>query len=100
MAAGGGRPRPRGPAARRGRLAAAALVLAAIFHLWDGRTLEVREYLQHGDEYVVTLPDGSMRIVRQAEVREVVAGARPAAGPARPPGPPAAPGGAIRAPGR
>lgn len=51
---------------------AAALAAAALFHLWDGRVLEVRQWLVHGDEYVVTLADGGTLIVRASEVREIV----------------------------
>lgn len=48
-----------------------ALLVAATFHLWDGRVLEVTEWIRHGEEYVVTLRDGSTLVVRQQEVREV-----------------------------
>ena len=48
-----------------------ALLAAAIFQLWDGRSLEVKEWLRHGDEYVVTLTDGRVLILRQQEVREI-----------------------------
>lgn len=48
-----------------------ALLAAALFHLWDGRTLDVGEFIRHGDEYVVTLRDGRTLILRQAEVREI-----------------------------
>lgn len=43
----------------------------AVFHLADGSRLEVAEWIRHGDEYVVTLPSGETRILRQSEVRSV-----------------------------
>ena len=64
-------------AGRRWRLA--LLLAAAIFQLWDGRTLLATEFIRHGDEYVVTLPDGSTVILRQQEVRDV----QPAPAPGR-----------------
>jgi hypothetical protein len=72
------------------------LLAAALFRFWDGRVLEVEQWIAHGDEYVVTLPDGKSLIVPQREVREIVSGSqesrptRPASPspPARKPSPP------------
>jgi len=50
-----------------------ALLVAATFHLWDGRVLEVTEWIRHGEEYVVTLRDGRTLVVRQQELREIAA---------------------------
>lgn len=49
-----------------------ALLAAALFHLWDGRTLQAIEWVRHGEEYVVTLSDDSVLILRAQEVREVI----------------------------
>ena len=49
-----------------------AFLAAALFQLWDGRTLPVQEWLRHGDEYVVTLGDGSVLILREQEVKAIV----------------------------
>ena len=55
-----------------GRRWGLALLLAAtIFRLWDDRALVATEWIQHGDEYVVTLHDGTTVILRQQDVREV-----------------------------
>jgi hypothetical protein len=54
-----------------------ALVATALFHLWDGRTLQVKEWIRHGDEYVVTLADGTTLVLREQEVKEVVPGEKP-----------------------
>lgn len=93
-------PRPPGPDRTRttGARVACALVLlgAAVFHLWDGRRLEVGEWIRHGDEYVVTLASGEMQILRQSEIRRVEE--RPAAAPAPPAGRPAPPGTSPAAP--
>ncbi len=48
-----------------------SLLAATLFHLWDGRTLLAAEWIRHGDEYVVTLRDGTTVILRQQEVRQV-----------------------------
>lgn len=48
-----------------------ALLAAALFQLWDGRMLPAQEWLRHGDEYVVTLGDGSTLILREQEVKDV-----------------------------
>ncbi len=47
------------------------LLAAAVFRLWDGQTLIATGWVQHGDEYVVTLRDGTTVILRQQEVREL-----------------------------
>ena len=62
---------------RRLRPVILALLAAVLFRLWDGRTLEVKEWLKHGDEYVVTLADGTTLILREREVKEVVPGEAP-----------------------
>jgi len=57
-------------AAARGALALAVLA-ATVFHLRDGRTLVAVDWIRHGDEYVVTLREGTTIIVRQQDVREL-----------------------------
>ncbi len=47
------------------------LLAATVFHLRDGRTLVAKDWIRHGDEYVVTLRDGTVVILRQQEVREL-----------------------------
>ena len=54
------------------RVSMLALLAATIFQLWDGRELEVKEWLRHGDEYVVTLSDGRVLILRAPEVRRLL----------------------------
>ena len=51
------------------------LLAAAVFRLWDGRTLEAVDWVRHGEEYVVTLSDGRVLILREQHVREVMPGA-------------------------
>jgi len=65
-----------------------ALLVATIFRLWDGRVLEAVEWIRHGEEYVITLRDGTTLILRQQEVREVRQAPAPATAPQ-----PARPGG-------
>ncbi len=60
------------------RATALALLAAAIFHLWDGKALPATGWVAHGDEYVLTLEDGAVLILRQREVREIVPGEQPA----------------------
>jgi hypothetical protein len=69
------------------------LLAAALFRLWDGRVLEVEQWITHGDEYVVTLGDGNTLIVPQREVREIVPAGHTAqpTPPARPSPPPRKP---------
>lgn len=43
-----------------------------MIRLWDGATLEVSDWMRHGDEYVVTLPGGEVRVLRQQDIREIV----------------------------
>ncbi|OGL20588.1 MAG: hypothetical protein A3F92_09215 [Candidatus Rokubacteria bacterium RIFCSPLOWO2_12_FULL_71_22] len=60
-----------------GRRTLVALLAATILRLWDGRTLEAVEWIRHGEEYVVTLRDGTVLILRAQEVREVEPPPRP-----------------------